>query len=147
MKKIFILFFFVWFGLTSSSYAADYENCLNAYEKKDYVAALKLCRPFAEQGDVEAQKNLGNMYGVYAQESGVVQDYKEAVKWYRFAAEQGHVLAQFGLGMIYAQGNGVTKDFEEAIKWYQLAADQGYRIAQNKLGNLLFYGLYRRGLM
>jgi TPR repeat protein len=40
----------------------------------------------AEQGDVNAQNNLGFMYNTG---KGVAQDYKEAVKWYTKAAEQG----------------------------------------------------------
>ena len=49
----------------------------------------------AEQGDVDAQLNLGNMY---FNGEGVPQDDKAAVKWYRLAAEQGNARAQHNLG-------------------------------------------------
>ena len=39
----------------------------------------------AEQGLVQAQYNLGDMY---EQGQGVRQDYAEAFRWYRKAAEQ-----------------------------------------------------------
>jgi uncharacterized protein len=76
----------------------------------------------AEQGDAEAQFNLGRMY--YNGE-GVSQDDAEAVKWYRKAADQGHTEAQFNLVEIYSYGEGVQQDFEEAANWYRKAAEQG----------------------
>ena len=53
---------------------------------QDYAEAVKWYRLAAEQGDADAQYNLGLMYD---NGNGVPQDYKEAVKWYRLAAEQG----------------------------------------------------------
>ena len=41
----------------------------------------------AEQGDVDAQFNLGFMY---VEGQGVLQDDAEAARWLRLAAEQGH---------------------------------------------------------
>ena len=57
----------------------------------------------AEQGDADAQYNLGLCY-----ETGEVveRDYKEAVKWYKMAAEQGHVLARYTLALSYYPGGG-----------------------------------------
>jgi TPR repeat protein len=52
-------------------------------------------RKAAEQGDAEAQYNLGNAYH-YGR--GVAQDYAEAVKWWRKATEQGSATAQYSLG-------------------------------------------------
>jgi len=45
----------------------------------------------AEQGDADAQYNLGWMY---VKGEGVPQNYKTAVKWYTLAAEQGLASAQ-----------------------------------------------------
>ena len=45
----------------------------------------------AQNGDAEAQYNLGS---AYARGEGVEQDDAEAVKWWRLAAEQGNVDAQ-----------------------------------------------------
>ena len=53
---------------------------------QDYKESVKWYRLSAEQGDAEAQFNLGLMY---SEGQGVPQDDKEAVKWYRLAAEQG----------------------------------------------------------
>ena len=52
--------------------------------------AVKLIHLAADQGDANAQFNLGVMYD---QGQGVPQDYQQAVKWYRLAADQGHASA------------------------------------------------------
>jgi TPR repeat protein len=85
----------------------------------------------AEQGNAEAQFNLGFCYD---DGRGVRKDYGEAVKWYRKAAEQNFVPAQFNLGYCYANGQGVRKDKEEAVEWYRKAAEQNYTPAQSNLG-------------
>ena len=84
----------------------------HAYEEGDYATALKEYRPLAEQGDADAQHNLGFMYG---EGRGVPQDYKEAVHWYRRAAAQGHAEAQAKLGQMYGAGWGVPQDYKEAV--------------------------------
>ena len=75
-------------------------------------------RSKAEQGDTNAQYNLGWMYD---NGTGVAQDYVEAVRLYRLAAEQGHVSAQGYLGAMYANGEGVAQDDAEADRWFRLA--------------------------
>jgi TPR repeat protein len=85
------------------------------------AAQIKEIREAAEQGDANAQDNLGFMY---ANGEGVTQNYAEAVKWYRKAAEQGHPEAQFELGVFYHFGYGVAEDDVEAVKWYRKAAEQ-----------------------
>ena len=85
----------------------------------------------AEQGDAEAQFNLGFCYD---DGRGVKKDYGEAVKWYRKAAEQNFAPAQFNLGYCYANGQGVKKNLEEAVEWYRQAAEQNYTPAQSNLG-------------
>ena len=52
---------------------------------QDYAEALKWYRLAAEQGNANAQDNLGVMY---ANGHGVPQDDAEAVKWYRLAADR-----------------------------------------------------------
>lgn len=91
----------------------------------------------AEQGDVHAQFNLGEMY---RKGEGVTQDYVEAVKWFRKAADQGFASAQTNLGFMYEKGQGVNQQYLEALKWYRKAADQGYASAQFNLGLLYAKG-------
>ena len=93
--------------------------------------AFKRCLKAAEQGDADAQFNLGVMY---EQGNGVKKDYTQAAKWYRKAAEQGHADAQFNLGSMYANGEGVKQDDTQAVEWFRKAAEQGHAYAQNNLG-------------
>ena len=79
-------------------------------------------RQRADQGDANAQFNLGVMY---ASGLGVPQDDVQAAAWYRQAADQGHADAQYYLGVMYATGQGVPQDFTQAVAWYRQAADQG----------------------
>ena len=88
----------------------------------DGLPGLFELRAQAEQGDPEAQFNLGVCFH---DGQGVKQDIAEAVKWYRKAAEQGLGSASFYLGFCYAKGEGVKKDDAEAVKWYLKAAEQG----------------------
>ena len=126
-----ILAVFLTMLLSASSLAADLQAGAKAYERGDYVAALKEWRPLAEQGDAGAQVGLGVMY---SNGWGVSQDSAEAVRWYRLAAEQGDAMAQFSLGFMYDDGRGVPQDSAEAVKWYRLAAEQGDAGAQINLG-------------
>ena len=76
---------------------ADFQAGLDAVDRGDYDTALKEWRPLAEQGEADAQHNLGIMYH---QGKGVPQDYAEAAKWYRLAADQGLEKAAKGLEVL-----------------------------------------------
>jgi TPR repeat protein len=58
---------------------------------KDPVEAVKWYHKAAEQGDADAQFNLGVCFD---NGEGVAKDPVEAVKWYRMAAEQGDARAR-----------------------------------------------------
>ena len=88
-------------------------------------------RPLAEQGDAEAEFQLGMSYccGFGPGHTNTI-----AYKWLCRAALQGHEKAQFQLGRML--GNGIKKrpfstpqhaDF--AYMWYGLAAAQGDQMA------------------
>jgi len=119
-------------ALSAPQVSADtLDDADNAYERGNFDTAAKIFKELAEQGDPDAQTNLGFMY---EEGQGVLQDYAEAVKWYRLAAEQDDVVAQYNLGFMYEMGKGVLQDYAEAVKWYRLAADQGDASAQTNLG-------------
>jgi len=110
------------------------ENGLNALNKQNYATAHKLFLELAEQGNVDAQYNLGLMYG---KGKGVKKDYRKAIKWWVLAANQGNGKAQTNLGWMYEIGIGVQKDAHKAAHWYQIASNQGIAKAQDKLNLLL----------
>jgi TPR repeat protein len=98
---------------------------------KSLQEASKWFRKAAEQGDADAQTDLGLMYD---NGEGVAQDYVEARKWYLKAAEQNDPLAQNNLASMYHSGDGGPQDNVEALKWYRKAAEQGIAAAQFNLG-------------
>jgi TPR repeat protein len=83
------------------AFAWPYEDGLATYKRGDYATALRLWRPLADQGDADAQLNLGFMC---ANGQRVPQDYAIAVSWFSKAAEQRHVAALYNLGVMYEQG-------------------------------------------
>jgi uncharacterized protein len=91
-----------------------------ALDQGDYVTAMRLFRPFADQGDALAQTTLGEMYARGGK--GVPQDYAQALVWFRKAADQGYAPAQDDLGWMYAEGEGVPQDYVLAYMWASLAA-------------------------
>ncbi len=72
----------------------------------------------AEQGDADAQFNLGFMY---LMGEAIPLDYKEAFRWYRASAVQGKSSAQGSLGAMYRKGLGLPQDYIQAHMWYNLA--------------------------
>ena len=76
-------------GKTALDYALSWRNKLTEHAIRD--AMLPTFKKSAEQGDAEAQYNLGMMY---ANGNGVAEDQWEAVVWLRKAAKQGHKAAR-----------------------------------------------------
>ena len=86
---------------------------------RNLVRATVLLRSLADQGNAQAQFNLGFMY---QRGHGVPQDYAQAAKWFRLAADQANAWAQGMLGIMYQAGDGVPQDYVEAHKWFNLSA-------------------------
>ena len=107
-------------ALTAS--AADFSAGLNAYQKKDYAAAIKEWRPLAEKGDAPSQFNLGLLY---VDGLGVPQDYNQALTWFERSAQQDYEKAQLNLGAMYGGGKGVKRDYIQAYKWLNVCAAKG----------------------
>jgi uncharacterized protein len=118
-------------SFAGSAAAGPFDDALAAYKKGDYATALRLLRPVAEQGDVDAQFLLALVYELGR---GVPQDYGAAVIWYRKAALQDHAKAQFSVGVMYYEGEGITQDYAAAASWWRKAAEQGNLEAQYSLG-------------
>jgi TPR repeat protein len=93
--------------------------------------ALAALESAAEQGNAEAQSDLGLLYD---HGQGLPQNYAKATYWYRKAAGQGYAEAQYNLGLLYALGLSVPKDYAKAAYWWRKVADQGSAEAQSNLG-------------
>ncbi|MDH5545270.1 MAG: caspase family protein [Gammaproteobacteria bacterium] len=90
-----------------------------AFDRADYATALKIWMPQAQQGDAEAQTNVGE---IYEKGLGITPDYEMAAIWYKKAAEQGFSRAQINLGYLYEKGLGVPQDLAAAMNWYRKAS-------------------------
>ena len=138
---------------------ADLQSGLEAYERGDYAEAVRWYRQAAEEGDPEAQYNLGVMYNFGR---GLPQSDAQAMMWYREAAERGIADAAFRLGFMYNNGAAyplwlhdqfydqeasdnagldVPQDDSEALKWYRMGAEQGHALAQYYLGVIYLGGV------
>jgi uncharacterized protein len=106
--------------------------------EQDLAQAVALFRKGADQGNAQAQYNLGS---IYAKGQGVPQDFVQALGWFSKAAENGDAGAQTALGWMYADGQeGTPQDFAQAVHWFGKAADQGNAYAQANLGWLYANG-------
>ncbi len=130
-----VLYYLAAVVVLSVAACADFQAGLTAYRQGDYAAALSEWQPIAEQGDANAQYNMGLLYALG---QGVPQDFKRAAEWYEKAARQGVAAAQYNLGVIYANGQGVPQNVTEAREWFTRAAEQGVAQAEDSLG--YFYG-------
>jgi TPR repeat protein len=138
MRLLHILFWFT-LSVTVSTVCADtFEEGMALYEDSEIKKAIKIWRPLAEQGDVAAQIQLGDMYlrGI-----GVKADSKEALKWYHSAALQGNSVAEYNLGNLYSSPRpGMEANLDESIKWYRKSAEHGNANGQFSLATKYFRG-------
>ena len=109
--------------------------CISVASSQEEFTYDDFCRlkTLAEQGNAEAQYNLG---WCYTFGYGIEIDYNQAVNWYRKSAEQGYAAAQCNLGVCYSFGNGIEKDYNQAVHWYRKSAEQGNAEAQRILTDL-----------
>lgn len=118
---------------------SDISKGRDAFQRKDYQIALEEFSRLAEQGNLEAQFNLGYMYDYGV---GVKQNDSQALKWYRLSATQGNVNAQLNLGIMYdAKSQRGIYNNVEAVRWFRMAAEQGDAQAQLNLGLMYDNGL------
>jgi hypothetical protein len=103
----------------------------------DYVEAARWYEKSAEQGEPQAQINMGNLY---AYGVGVEQNYAKAAYWYQLSAEKGDVISFCNLANLYSLGRGVEQDDAKAAELYRKAANLDYPNAQIELGKCYLEG-------
>ena len=127
IKKLLLTITFAIFSTNVS--AQDFYKGSKALHSGDLVTALKEWIPLAEQGDVQTQNSLGEIYlnGTF----GASKDYVEALKWFRLSAKLGNEYAQSVLGSMYEHGKGVLKDYTVGHMWYNIASANGHYYSSN----------------
>jgi len=101
---------------------------------KDSIKALSYFTQAADQGWVDGQLQLGNMYfsklnksnsprlfaynlkKLFSAGNGVKTDYKLALKYFNLATQSGHVLAYYNLGVMNAYGMGMLRSCPAAVE-------------------------------
>ncbi|MET0333574.1 MAG: caspase family protein [Rhizobacter sp.] len=93
-----------------------------ALATRDPARALAIWLPFAQQGQAEAQTQVGEMYerGI-----GTVADPATAATWYGKAAQQGDSRALINLASLHERGLGVKRDPALAARLFRQASGQG----------------------
>ena len=74
-----------------AAFAGPWEDGMAAYNRGDYVPAIRLFRPLAEQGNPKAQSVIGVMY---RKGEGVAKSSARAFMWFSLAARRGDARAK-----------------------------------------------------
>jgi hypothetical protein len=92
-----------------------------ALAARDPARALAIWLPFAQQGNTEAQTQVGEMYerGI-----GSVADPATAAAWYAKAAAKGDSRALINLASLHERGVGVKRDPALAARLFRQASGQ-----------------------
>lgn len=120
--------------LPTGAALADLAAGHDAYDRGDYIGAIREYKPLAQAGDAEAQYWLGVML---MEGTGIEANPEAALRFLRESADQNNAEAQSYLGWVYETGNGLEADEEQALSYYRLAAAQGSLYAQTAAANLL----------
>jgi TPR repeat protein len=75
----------------AGAFAGPWEDGMVAYNRGDYMPAVRLFRPLAEQGNPKAQSALGVMY---RRGQGVARNSVRAFVWFSLAAARGDAKAK-----------------------------------------------------
>src|ERR1700704_2473290 len=75
----------------SAAFAGPWEDGMAAYNRGDYVPAIRVFRTLAEQGNAKAQNVLGVMF---RKGEGVPKNPARAHMWFSFAAKRGEAGAK-----------------------------------------------------
>jgi TPR repeat protein len=74
-----------------AAFAGPWEDGMAAYNRGDYVPAMRVFRALAEQGNAKAQNVLGVMF---RKGQGVPKNPARAHMWFAFAAKRGEAGAR-----------------------------------------------------
>ena len=118
-------------------FVANFYDGVEAYQKGDYKEAIKHWELLANNGNANAQFNLGKMY---EKGMGVTKSDYHAFQWINKAAKLGHTNAQYTLGYMYRNGSGVVKNANQTVKWFKEAGKKGHAKAQFNLGAMYING-------
>ena len=121
----------------TSARADPYRDGLAAWVKGDFVTAVRILTPLADNGDPAAQTVLG---GAYVDGWGVEKDCAKGLELLSKAAQAGARHAEYLMGRLSATGTCVTKSDEDALFHYKSAAAKHDPDAEFEIGNFYMTG-------
>jgi TPR repeat protein len=117
--------FFLNAGLISGAQAGPWEDGMAAYNRGDYVPAIRLFRPLAEAGNPKAQSVIGVMY---RKGEGVAKSSSRAFMWFSLAAKRGDAKAKTELRQV---SEGMTPaEISQARDMMQACEASNYRACE-----------------
>jgi len=81
-----------------------FDEAAAAYDRGDYAKAFVIWKELADDGDIAAMRNVGQLY---RRGLGVERDPVMAFRYYGRAAELGLATAMANVGVMYVTGEGV----------------------------------------
>jgi TPR repeat protein len=102
--------------------AGPWEDGMAAYNRGDYMPAIRLFRPLAEQGNAKAQNVLGVMY---RKGEGVARNSVRAFLWFNRAAARGDARAKAELRDV--SQTMTAEELSQARKMAQACEASNYR--------------------
>jgi TPR repeat protein len=102
--------------------AGPWEDGMVAYNRGDYLPAIRLFRPLAEQGNPKAQTQIGTMY---RKGEGMASSPARAFMWFSVAAKRGDAKAKAGLREI--SRTMTPAEMSQAQAMAQACAASNYR--------------------
>jgi TPR repeat protein len=129
-----------WYLLGDDTNVLDNSKAVSIHElaRENISQALKILISDAENGDINAQRNLVKILRL-----GIVVSkgiYINIDKWYyQIAAEQGNAKAETILALMHTNGQGVFPDDGESLKWLRLAEEQRRASEKTRIYKLAKY--------
>jgi TPR repeat protein len=105
--------------------ACPWEDGMVAYNRGDYVPAIRLLRPLAEQGHPRAQSVIGVMY---RRGQGVARSLPHAFMWLSLAAVRGDAKAKAELHEISQSMS--AEELSQAREMMQVCEASNYRTCE-----------------
>jgi hypothetical protein len=116
----------------------QYRQAADWWMAGDLAKAEAALIELAEQGYIDAQSDLYNLYRLVSTEE--YRDNDKALYWLTQAAEAGYADSQYYLGLIYRNDVLGPPNWASMFDWIFIAANQGHLQAQDELGYV-----YHRG--
>jgi len=118
--------------------------CNRLFDDASYSEAVTPCTSAAEEGDLNAQTILGELYD---HSKGVAADAAQSARWWEKAAAKGHLPAQNLLALKYYYGGTVfgpeeewRQDYSKAMEIWRSSAERGEPTSQFMLGEMYKLG-------